>query len=246
MNNKFLLLITLVLTSTISISNTKNNFELKPSKDPMAEFTFAITGRAPVSVQFVNQSKNAEIFNWDFGDGTTSTEENPVHTYNEGGPYIVTLRVSLGDKHDKIQSIVKVEEKPSKVIINKISLKKMPLLQPDGKPWDRDGGVELYVKILDGNNNNNTLLKKSNVLCENLNINNQLQVNALFNNLKLRVINDTYFIVFMEYDEWSDNEQVGFLGVNFNNYAIVGKDQYPTNIFLEQNGMIIDLDLDWE
>jgi PKD repeat protein len=31
---------------------------------------------------------------WDFGDGSTSTEQNPVHTYAEDGTYVVTLTVS--------------------------------------------------------------------------------------------------------------------------------------------------------
>uniref|UniRef100_UPI0009F920D8 PKD domain-containing protein n=1 Tax=Algoriphagus marinus TaxID=1925762 RepID=UPI0009F920D8 len=36
---------------------------------------------------------NAVIWNWDFGDGFTSNEENPVHTYNEVGSFNVKLRV---------------------------------------------------------------------------------------------------------------------------------------------------------
>ena len=32
-------------------------------------------------------------WNWDFGDGETSTEENPIHLYDEEGPYTVTLTV---------------------------------------------------------------------------------------------------------------------------------------------------------
>jgi PKD repeat protein len=31
---------------------------------------------------------------WDFGDGTTSTEQNPVHTYAERGRYDVQLTVT--------------------------------------------------------------------------------------------------------------------------------------------------------
>jgi PKD repeat protein len=30
---------------------------------------------------------------WDFGDGETSTEPNPVHTYKEAGHYVVVLWV---------------------------------------------------------------------------------------------------------------------------------------------------------
>ena len=36
---------------------------------------------------------NSIIWNWDFGDGFTSTEQNPVHVYNELGSFVVKLRV---------------------------------------------------------------------------------------------------------------------------------------------------------
>jgi hypothetical protein len=42
-------------------------------------------------VNFVNLSTNANLFNWNFGDGTSSTSYNPSHTYNSAGTYIVTL-----------------------------------------------------------------------------------------------------------------------------------------------------------
>jgi len=46
---------------------------------------------APYTVHFVNQSNNADDFVWDFGDGTTSTELSPDHTYNNFGTYTVQL-----------------------------------------------------------------------------------------------------------------------------------------------------------
>lgn len=47
-------------------------------------------------VVFEDQSYgNISSWLWDFGDGTTSTEQNPVHTYaRDGSRYVVTLRVS--------------------------------------------------------------------------------------------------------------------------------------------------------
>jgi len=39
-------------------------------------------------------------YNWDFGDGGTSTDEKPVHVYDNGGDYTVTLIVTY-DNHDK-------------------------------------------------------------------------------------------------------------------------------------------------
>jgi PKD repeat protein len=60
---------------------------------PVASFTFEPDFLA---VTFTNTSVNGVSFEWDFGDGITSTEENPVHTYAEAGTYTVTLTV-VGD-----------------------------------------------------------------------------------------------------------------------------------------------------
>ncbi len=46
---------------------------------------------APAVVTFQNLSSNANSFVWHFGDGTTSTAINPVHTYNSLGNYPVKL-----------------------------------------------------------------------------------------------------------------------------------------------------------
>lgn len=43
------------------------------------------------SVSFSNNTSNANSYDWDFGDGETSTEANPTHTYQEDGVYEVTL-----------------------------------------------------------------------------------------------------------------------------------------------------------
>lgn len=45
----------------------------------------------PITVRFSNKSENADTYLWDFGDGQTSTDENPEHTYTEAGGYNVTL-----------------------------------------------------------------------------------------------------------------------------------------------------------
>jgi PKD repeat protein len=66
------------------------------SAGPMADFTSDITGgNIPLTVQFTDLSRNgAIIWAWDFGDGTTSTEQNPVHTYTMPGIYTVKLKVT--------------------------------------------------------------------------------------------------------------------------------------------------------
>jgi len=59
---------------------------------PSAAFTADPTsGLVPLSVQFTNQSNNAQSYVWDFGDGENSASLNPDHIYTTGGVYTVTL-----------------------------------------------------------------------------------------------------------------------------------------------------------
>ena len=50
----------------------------------------------PFEVQFLNQSYNGDNFTWNFGDGQTSTENNPIHTYTDFGLFDVQLSVDGG------------------------------------------------------------------------------------------------------------------------------------------------------
>jgi parallel beta-helix repeat protein len=51
-------------------------------------------GVAPLTVIFINRSAGTiDSLLWDFGDGETSLEENPLHVYNEQGEYAVILTV---------------------------------------------------------------------------------------------------------------------------------------------------------
>jgi len=89
-------------TVTLTVSNadgedteTKTYF-INVLNPPVAAFTANVTeGNAPLAVQFTDQSTgNVTSWSWDFGDGNTSTVQNPVHTYESPGNYIVTLNAS--------------------------------------------------------------------------------------------------------------------------------------------------------
>lgn len=49
-----------------------------------------------LSVQFINRSQGATGYLWEFGDGTSSSRENPEHTYVSGGAYVTTLVATGG------------------------------------------------------------------------------------------------------------------------------------------------------
>jgi len=68
-----------------------------PAAEATAAFDFTIDG---MSVTFTNTSTAADSYSWDFGDGASSTEENPVHTYAANGSYTVKLTAtnSAGSK----------------------------------------------------------------------------------------------------------------------------------------------------
>ncbi len=51
------------------------------------------------TIQFNNKSAKSGSLEWDFGDGTTSTEANPTHLYTAAGQYDVTLTIDgVGSK----------------------------------------------------------------------------------------------------------------------------------------------------
>lgn len=58
---------------------------------PQANFTYS---QNFLEVTFQSTSTDAESYYWDFGDGTTSTESSPVHTYAASGTYDVVLKVN--------------------------------------------------------------------------------------------------------------------------------------------------------
>lgn len=55
---------------------------------PLPDFQYTVTG---LTVSFENLTPNGVNYQWNFGDGTTTSEENPEHTYSEDGIYSVIL-----------------------------------------------------------------------------------------------------------------------------------------------------------
>ena len=59
-----------------------------PGNKPNAGFSMTLNG---LTATFTNTTTEATSYLWDFGDGQTSAEMNPVHTYAGGGPYAIKL-----------------------------------------------------------------------------------------------------------------------------------------------------------
>lgn len=84
------------------------------------------TGRAPLPVAFTDASfGNVTTWNWDFGDGEWSTDQNPVHVYQNVGTHTVALTVQGPDGTD-------IETKADYIVI-----------EPIPADFDADGDVDM-------------------------------------------------------------------------------------------------------
>ncbi len=61
---------------------------------PVANFTAAITSACGGAVDFTDLSGSSTSWLWNFGDGITSTQQNPTHIYTASGTYSIKLKIS--------------------------------------------------------------------------------------------------------------------------------------------------------
>lgn len=83
-NPTYKLLAVGLLLALGAVSCKKEESKIEP--DPF--YSYDIEG---FTVKFDNLSKNATSYKWDFGDGSSSTDESPTHTYPRKGKYVPTL-----------------------------------------------------------------------------------------------------------------------------------------------------------
>lgn len=84
---------TVSLTVNGTVTSTKNDYiQIEPI--PVAGFIFEVVENIAI---FANTSQFATSWLWDFGDGETSTEFNPIHQYWQNGEFTVTLTATSDD-----------------------------------------------------------------------------------------------------------------------------------------------------
>ncbi|HWQ47636.1 MAG TPA: PKD domain-containing protein [Methanosarcina sp.] len=107
-----------------SNTTTKTNYikvGTTPTK-PVANFEGSpVSGKAPLNVKFTDKSTGIPTkWKWSFGDGTSSTLQNPIHKYSNVGNYTVTLTVTnaVGSSTKTISNYIKVGTTPTKPVAN--------------------------------------------------------------------------------------------------------------------------------
>ena len=93
------ILILMLAVFAVSCIEKEPEYQDFPAKD--VDFTFAVQGDEYTTdyyyvspIQFTNTSAKSGSLTWDFGDGNTSNEANPVHQYAKAGNYNVTLDIA--------------------------------------------------------------------------------------------------------------------------------------------------------
>lgn len=114
-----------------------------PPDRPVANFTAEPrTGAAPCSVHFTDLSTNEPSdWEWNFGDGTTSIEQSPVHNYTSAGTYNVTLTAINEGGSDMLERLSYIQILPEQTPIRPLGGSGLPPtdLNGDGLYEDCNG-----------------------------------------------------------------------------------------------------------
>ena len=121
---------------------------------PVADFIAdKYSGIAPLAVQFTDKSTDSDgtisSWSWAFGDGATSTEKSPSHTYAVNGNYTVVLTVTdnggLTDQAQKAITVSKANTAPNAdFIADKYSGIAPLAVQFTDKSTDSDGTISSW------------------------------------------------------------------------------------------------------
>jgi PKD repeat protein len=99
------------------------------------------------TVNFTNSTTGGTSYKWDFGDGTTSTNENPSHVYPGKGKYVATLYVTSGNGKIYEGSTVIRISKSSSVKLNDNTLSDWDTVTHNVRLSGAPGGIFRKVKM---------------------------------------------------------------------------------------------------
>ena len=120
---------------------TKTNYINVSPTPPAAVFSANTTsGKKDLRVEFTNESIRYSSSSWDFGDGNTSSDTNPIHTYTTSGTFDVSLSVTGDGGTDTFTS-------PGLVIVDDVQTPAF-VLDPKYLEVSSGSSFSLDVKVL--------------------------------------------------------------------------------------------------
>jgi len=104
----------MLVTTNFGCSDTIIKVKYVHISPPIARFDTSYNCGTPLTRNFIDKSLGATAWAWDFGDGSTSTEQSPTYTFAKPGNYKVGLTVTNGIcQHTTSKTVRVVEEKPT-------------------------------------------------------------------------------------------------------------------------------------
>lgn len=86
---------------------------------PEAYFSVKYDCNSSSFISLKDSSIGATAWSWNFGDGTTSTLQNPTHTYASGGIYTITLTVTNGSCTNTTTQTIRLKSQPLSILVDK-------------------------------------------------------------------------------------------------------------------------------
>lgn len=102
-----------LITSSFGCYDTLVKEKYLRIRPPVAKFDTSFLCTDRLTRKFIDKSISAERWSWSFGDGATSNEQSPVHTYAKTGEYTIQLVVTNGIcEHKSVRKFKVVKESP--------------------------------------------------------------------------------------------------------------------------------------
>lgn len=117
---------------------------------PVANFVHEADTDCTNTWSFTNQSEHGQDYHWDFGDGVTSNQEHPTHSYGTTGEYMVSLTTSNAVGTSEYELPVSITSVPFGLAINMPTMVDMNTLV-DFSPSASTNLVDAIWELGDGN-----------------------------------------------------------------------------------------------
>ncbi|MES2265162.1 MAG: PKD domain-containing protein [Bacteroidota bacterium] len=140
----YMFVLSVAVASSVFSSCKKDNYT--PQTDLL--YDVEVDG---ATATFVVKTEGVTNLKWDFGDGTSSTDAKPTHTYPGKGKYVPTLTASVNGKSTEASTVLRIA-KTSPVKINDNTLTDWAAVTKDVVTLGAKKGIFRNVKYdYDGN-----------------------------------------------------------------------------------------------
>jgi PKD repeat protein len=144
-----------ISSGSTKYSNSPSNSQITSNKEPIAMMNAPNTGIINTIINFNSEGSydpdgTIVSYHWDFGDGETSSESNPNHSYSASGNYTITLEVQDNNSEiDKVSSTINIiqENQPPISIIDgpREGKENISISFSSDKSYDPDGEIVEYL-----------------------------------------------------------------------------------------------------